>query len=36
MAHFIPKACVASHDELQTIRKIIHEALGEKAKLQAV
>jgi len=35
IAHFIPKASVGSAEELQTIRTIIHEALGERAKLQA-
>lgn len=34
MAHFIPKECVDSPKDLQTIRTIIREALGDKAKLQ--
>ena len=37
MAHFIPKACIVSPEELlETIRKIIYEAVGDRAKLQAV
>ena len=36
MAHFIPKACIASPEELQTMRKIIYEAVGDRAKLRAV
>jgi YcxB-like protein len=35
VAHFIPKACVGSPEELQAIRRIIHEAVRERAKLQA-
>ena len=36
MAHFIPKAFILSSEELLTIRKISHEALGDRAKLRAV
>ena len=36
MAHFIPKDCISSDEELQTIRKIVYEAVCDRAKLQAV
>jgi len=35
-AHFIPKACASSSEQLQAIREIIRHALGEKTKLQTV
>ena len=34
MAHFIPKAYVASSEQMQILRNIIREAVGEKSKLQ--
>jgi len=34
LAHFIPKAYIASPEELQTIRNIIYQAVGDRAKLQ--
>jgi hypothetical protein len=35
MAHFLPKACIGSTEELQTIRALIHDALSDKARLRA-
>jgi hypothetical protein len=35
MAHIIPKACVASHTDIERIRTIVDEAIGPKAKLRA-
>ena len=35
IAHFIPKSCISSPEDLRAIRTIIHDALGEKAELRA-
>jgi hypothetical protein len=35
MAYFIPKTCIHLPEELQALRKIVYEAVGERAKLQA-
>jgi hypothetical protein len=34
-AHFIPKACATSVEQLHSARTIIREALGDRANLQA-